>query len=385
MNPKTKEWRDGVLSVMMRDMSKNQNKFKEKHLYKWVILDGDVDPMWIESCNTVMDDNKMLTLVSQERIPLTPSMRLILEVSHLKYATPATVSRGGVLFINEFDIGWRPFYESWMTKFKAKNDEAAITTFTLNLSNYCDDAFIDDIRRKPTVAPMCLMAYFQSLTTIIDFLYEELKTEKLYSEHIKKLKDGSDPEISKLGAYEDVIKLIYEGIFVYAMIWSFGAAQSEERSSFSNSLKQKSSKLKFPEGANQVYDYKFNIITLQWELWSASVELFDPSYEGLYNNLIVPTAETKRQIRLIDIHKTSKKGIFYVGIAGTGKTSIIKNYIAKVNKEEVVSASINFNSFTDSRALQGVLQSNVQKLVGKTYGPPVGKKLLFFIDDINMP
>lgn len=197
-----------------------------------------------------MDDNKMLTLVSQERIPLTPAMRLILEVSHLKFATPATVSRGGVLYINEFDVGWRPYYDSWMTKFKAKNDEAAITTFTLNLSNYCDDAFIDDIRRKQPIAPMVLMAYFQSLTTIIDFLYEELKTEKIYSEFIKKLKEGSDPEISKLGSYEDVIKLIYEGIFVFALIWSFGAAQSEERVSFSNSLKQKSNKIKFPDSSN---------------------------------------------------------------------------------------------------------------------------------------
>lgn len=64
----------------------------------------------------------------------------------------------------------------------------------------------------------------------------------------------------------------------------------------------------------------------------------DPNFEGLFNNLIVPTAETKRQIRLIDIHRTSRRGIFYAGIAGTGKTSIIKNYVAKMNREEVVSA-----------------------------------------------
>jgi hypothetical protein len=88
------------------------------------------------------------------------------------------------------------------------------------------------------------------LTTIIDFLYEELKTEKAYSEHIKKLKDGSDPEVSKLGAFEDVIKLIYEGMFVYAMIWSFGAAQTDERISFSNSIKSKSNKIKFPDTMN---------------------------------------------------------------------------------------------------------------------------------------
>ena len=47
-----------------------------------------------------MDDNKVLTLVSNDRIPLTASMRLLFEVSNLRNATPATVSRGGVLFVN---------------------------------------------------------------------------------------------------------------------------------------------------------------------------------------------------------------------------------------------------------------------------------------------
>jgi dynein heavy chain len=85
-------------------------------MHKWSILDGDIDPEWIESLNTVMDDNKVLTLVSNDRIPLTPSMRLLLEVSNLKNATPATVSRGGVLFINETDIGWMPFMNSWLER-----------------------------------------------------------------------------------------------------------------------------------------------------------------------------------------------------------------------------------------------------------------------------
>ncbi len=55
-----------------------------------------------------MDDNKMLTLASNERIPLTPSMRLLLEINHMKHCSPATVSRGGVIYVNADDIGWRP-------------------------------------------------------------------------------------------------------------------------------------------------------------------------------------------------------------------------------------------------------------------------------------
>jgi dynein heavy chain, axonemal len=56
----------------------------------------------------VMDDNKVLTLASNERIPLTSSMRLVLEISHMSHCSPATVSRGGVIYVNSTDVGWRP-------------------------------------------------------------------------------------------------------------------------------------------------------------------------------------------------------------------------------------------------------------------------------------
>ena len=56
--------------------------------------------------NTVMDDNKVLTLVSNERIPLSDAMRMVFEIHTLKNATPATVSRAGILFINDTDVGY---------------------------------------------------------------------------------------------------------------------------------------------------------------------------------------------------------------------------------------------------------------------------------------
>jgi dynein heavy chain, axonemal len=103
INPATREWKDGLFSVIMRDQANLGGDNP-----KWIILDGDIDPMWIESLNTVMDDNKVLTLASNERIALTPAMRLIFEISNLRTATPATVSRAGILYINPQDLGWNP-------------------------------------------------------------------------------------------------------------------------------------------------------------------------------------------------------------------------------------------------------------------------------------
>lgn len=51
--------------------------------------------------NSVMDDNKILTLASNERIVLKPHMRMLFEIRNLKYASPATVSRAGILYISD--------------------------------------------------------------------------------------------------------------------------------------------------------------------------------------------------------------------------------------------------------------------------------------------
>lgn len=85
INPSTREWKDGLFSTIMRDQA-NLGGIGPK----WIVLDGDIDPMWIESLNTVMDDNKVLTLASNERIALTKEMRLLFEISNLRTATPAT-------------------------------------------------------------------------------------------------------------------------------------------------------------------------------------------------------------------------------------------------------------------------------------------------------
>ena len=103
LHPSTREWKEGLMSVIYRDMSNNKTN---KH--QWIVLDGDIDAEWIESMNTVMDDNKMLTLASNERIPLSASMRLLLEINHMNHCSPATVSRGGVIYVNADDVGWKP-------------------------------------------------------------------------------------------------------------------------------------------------------------------------------------------------------------------------------------------------------------------------------------
>ena len=63
----------------------------ESHKRHWIIFDGDVDPEWAENLNSVLDDNKLLTLPNGERLLIPPNVRIMFEVETLKHATPATV------------------------------------------------------------------------------------------------------------------------------------------------------------------------------------------------------------------------------------------------------------------------------------------------------
>jgi dynein heavy chain len=287
-----------------------------------------------------------------------------------------------VLFINDSDIGWKPYMDTWLSKYKgedrAKEDEklTAHSSFVFFLNQYCNDNFLDDYHHRDKVAPICDMANMQSMTAIIDHEYEKLWQTKETMEYMKRLREEDE--------YIEKYKLIYEGIFAYAFMWAFGGIFTDEKISFSGQLKA-NCKVKFPENG-QVFDFWFDPIAVEWQPWSDNVSAFNPeTFDGIFSNLVVPTAETVRQTKILDIHLSTLKGVCYIGIAGTGKTTIIKNYMQSLNVEKTVNDAINFNAYTDSKSLQASIFSNVDRRTGKYYGPAGGKNLFFFIDDINMP
>jgi dynein heavy chain len=88
-----------------------------------MVLDGPIDTLWIETLNSVLDDNKLLTLTNGDRIALTPQVRLLFEVENLDVASPATVSRAGMIYMDIEELGWEPFMTMWIEGKSDKGQE----------------------------------------------------------------------------------------------------------------------------------------------------------------------------------------------------------------------------------------------------------------------
>ena len=358
----TKDWRDGVLSIIMRNMSKNVSPYQPNQTGKWVLLDGDIDSLWIESMNTVMDDNKVLTLVSNERIPLSDAMRMVFEIHSLRNATPATVSRAGILYINDTDVGFQPFVDSWLLTRTVDAEKSLLPDLFDRYLNKVIEYFTTT--KTEGIIPSSYINMVQSLCYILDGVLSIVTCQKNQQS--------------------------VERMFIFSLMWAFGGSltaekQTDSRKTFSLFFKGLISKsYKFPD-AGVVLDYAIDFASGEAIPWQDKVSSYSSGAEISNSAVFVPTADTVRLSYLMGLLVKRQRPVMFVGSAGTGKTVLVADFLSGLSTEgEYKFASINMNYYTDSYALQMQLEQSIDKRSGKAYGPPTGK-LVYFIDDLNLP
>lgn len=123
MNLDTREWSDGVLTAAARKVVKEPLEQRS-----WIICDGDVDPEWIESLNSVLDDNRLLTMPNGERIQFANNINFIFECHSLQFASPATVSRCGMIFLSDEAVDVERMLKRWLQG-RPASDQAQMETW----------------------------------------------------------------------------------------------------------------------------------------------------------------------------------------------------------------------------------------------------------------
>ncbi|ERE69395.1 dynein heavy chain 6, axonemal-like protein [Cricetulus griseus] len=326
----TNEWTDGILSSVMRAACAD-----EKPDEKWILFDGPVDTLWIESMNSVMDDNKVLTLINGERISMPEQVSLLFEVENLAVASPATVSRCGMVYTDYVDLGWKPYVQSWLDK-----------------------------RPKAEVEPLQRM-FDKLINKILNFK----------KDNCHELVNPADTE-----NYTTMVEMT----FVFSMIWSVCASVDED------GRKKIDSYLREIEGSfpnkDTVYEY---FVSPKMRTWISFEEQLPKSWRyppnAPFYKIMVPTVDTVRYNYLVSTLVANQNPVLLVGPVGTGKTSIAQSVLQSLPSSQWSVLVVNMSAQTTSNNVQSIIESRVEKRTKGVYVPFGGKSMITFMDDLNMP
>lgn len=407
------EWEEGVFA----NIWKRKNDKKGVLRWNWIQADGPVDAIWIENLNTVLDDNKILTLANAERIPMSDYCKMTFEVENLMNASPATVSRCGIVYVSSNELGWEPLLQTWALDKKGEKGMQGGKSWTwMFQKEYKDD--------PSGYAWNWLVKYCKKYLKAHEFspgkrnTFEWCEKNLVFKMHT--------PEVIRITMFLNLLEAViddfqsgsektldfslkeleFEKLFVYAFAWSMaGLCEVKDRQLFHKEIldyfKAPLPNISISKTGEQetVFDYYFNKDKRDWEPWAA--QKWDQPKKLAFSQLLIPTMDSTRaefileKIAALPEVKSQARGengitsTLIVGGPGTAKTSCILMFAQKLTDPaghyKQSFKRINFSNATSPFNFQESIDGEVVKKNSKTYCPDNNKIMTVFIDDFSMP
>ncbi|CBY22454.1 unnamed protein product [Oikopleura dioica] len=335
-DPLTMEWKDGLMAKCVRQASSTYN---DDH--KWIICDGPVDALWIENMNTVLDDNKMLCLANSERIKLSAEIHMVFEVQDLAVASPATVSRCGMVYIDSNDLGWRPYMRTWLEGL----DNELVTPLMKDFLSDLFDAYVEGGLRfvNKNCKQMMQQVAQAKVATLCSLIESVVK----------------DPKAAKLAADPANATKTLGGIFAFSYVWAIAGNLNESGwesfDTFIREQMEENNDIRLPQNGD-VFSFYMEPSQGRFEGWEKILPVFKYDTTAAFFDILVPTVDTVRFGFIMDLIDKNFNPVF-----------------------------IGFSAQTSSARTQEMLEGKLEKKRKNLLGAPIGKKVVVFVDDLNMP
>ncbi|KAK5456057.1 dynein heavy chain [Exophiala xenobiotica] len=391
----TREWTDGLFTAILRKVVDNLRGEESKR--HWIVFDGDVDPEWVENLNSVLDDNKLLTLPNGERLNLPPNVRIMFEVESLKYATLATVSRCGMVWFSDDTVTPSLMIDHYLQKLAGRSFE-----------DLDDEIKASGLASKAQETQRHIVETLRGLVNRDDFLLKALSAATKHK-HIMEFTAARALESAfsllakacrsvleyNLNHPEFPLDLEQTEAFVskkllLASVWSFvGDAGLNIRKEFGDFLGTMTNvDLPSLDSSTSLIDYDVNLPHAQWILWQSQVPTIDLNTNSVtQTDVIIPTIDTVRHEDVLYSWLSEHKPLMLCGPPGSGKTMTLFSALRKLPDMEVV--GLNFSSATQPELVIKTFEQYCEykkTLNGMVLSPTqLGRWLVIFCDEINLP
>jgi dynein heavy chain, axonemal len=292
----TRDWIDGLFSNIFREMNKNA-AVADDETRRYICFDGDVDALWIENMNSVMDDNRLLTLANGERIRLSSKCALLFEVGNLAHASPATVSRAGMVFVDPKNLGYNPYWQRWINS-RPKRERDKLNELYERLVPDLMAFVHEGIDGTNQVEPLKMILKQTELNMLVQ-LCMMLNAIVPHTENDKIIYDDE----------------VLECAFVQCLYFSLGASLVDDsRTRFDEFLKRLNplmsvqDTLEKPANTTQcptdkptLYEYFFDIERKEWIAWEWIIPEYEHNPLMKFNDILVPTVDTLRTERILEL------------------------------------------------------------------------------------
>ena len=405
LDPTTLDWTDGVFTGTLRKILDNQRGESGKR--HWIIFDGDVDPEWAENLNSVLDDNKLLTLPHGDRLQIPPNVRIMFEVESLKYATLATVSRCGMVWFSEDIVTTQMMFNHYLKRLSQVNYDDTMNYLangsgqTEQFENKGADDYNTQVRHKAVDA---IRPFFEGGNMVEQALdisgqynhvmdFSKIRVVEsmfaLVRKGISNILDYNENH-SEFPMSDDQIFTYMSKWLVIAMIWGFGGSLSlGNRSEFSNKLATLTRDIDFPfDNSYALIDYEVAIGENQWSPWKKRVPNTDIDTSKVSDaDVVISTVDTIRHQEILCSWISEHRPFILCGPPGSGKTMTLMATLKVLTDFEMV--FINFSSSTTPDLILKTFDhycEYVKSSSGMTLRPKQANKwLVVFCDEINLP
>lgn len=348
MDMDTREWFDGVLTEAAKKVVKEDSKVRS-----WIFCDGDIDPEWVESLNSVLDDNKLLTMPNGVRIQFGSNVNFVFETHSLEYASPATVSRMGMIFLSEEDVDPRIAVASWL-------DEHVAAEVRPQMAKWITDYFYQAI---------------DSLLATKSLVVDTTKTGLV------------------MAGLSQLHKCTSKGQFAQGLVYGLGSFLVESaRVDYAKDILYMVGER--PHDAKAPLDCVFDANRNAFRAFQFEPSM-DLSIDDLRRNPMVSTVDCQRNMSIMEAWTKPQQSagqqlqfrpFILVGPEGCGKTMLLTNLFANLSSCKV--AVVNCSAQTVAAHVIQKLRQMCQVFntnQGRVLRPKDADRLILLLKDLNLP